>query len=83
MKTQISKISGIQQKLYLYTKREVHSDTGLPQEARTISNNLELEKQQKKPKVSRRKEIKIREEIKQGSKKQLENMKPRAVFLKK
>ena len=41
-------------------KREVHSNTGLPQETRKISNNLtyhlkELEKQQAKPKVSRRK----------------------------
>ena len=53
------------------SKREVHSDTGLSQETRKISNkqlNLhlkELEKQEEtKPKVSRRKEIiKIREKI--------------------
>ena len=51
------------------SKGEVHSDTGLPQETRKVSNkqpNLkELEKEeQTKPKVSRRKEIiKIREEI--------------------
>ena len=52
------------------SKREVYSDTGLPQETRKTSNNLtlhlkELEKEeQTKPKVSRRKEIiKIRAEI--------------------
>ena len=52
------------------SKREVYSNTSLPQETRKISNNLtlhlkELEKEeQKKPKVSRRKEIiKIRAEI--------------------
>ena len=54
------------------SKRGVHSDTGLPQETRKISNNLsynlkELEKfvpSQTKLKVSHRKEIiKIREEI--------------------
>ena len=45
------------------TKREVYSNTGLPQETRKISNTLtlhleELEKEeQTKPKVSRRKEI--------------------------
>ena len=52
-------------------QREIHSDTGLPQKKRKISNqqlNLppkELEKEeQKRPKVSRRKEIiKIKEEI--------------------
>ena len=43
-------------------KREVYSDTTLPKETRKISNNLtlhlkELEKEQTKPKVSRRKEI--------------------------
>ena len=49
-------------------KKEVHSDTDLPQETRKISNNLTyhlklLEKEQTKPKGSRRKEIiKIREE---------------------
>ena len=52
------------------SKREVYSNTILPQEIRKISNNLtlhvkELEKEeQTKPKVSRRKEIiKIRAEI--------------------
>ena len=45
------------------TKREVYNNTDLPQETRKTSNNLslylkELEKEeQKKPKVSRRKEI--------------------------
>ena len=43
-------------------KRDVYSDTGLPQETKT-SNNLalhikELEKEQTKPKVSRMKKIK-------------------------
>ena len=52
------------------SKREVHSNTILPQETTNISNNLtlhlkELEKEeQTKPRVSRRKEIiKIRAEI--------------------
>ena len=52
------------------SKREVYSNTILPQERRNISNNLtlhlkQLEKEeQKNPKVSRRKEIiKIRSEI--------------------
>ena len=52
------------------SKREVYSNTILPQETKKISNNLildlkELEKEeQTKPKVSRRKEIiKIRTEI--------------------
>ena len=51
------------------SKREVYSYKSLPQETRKISNNLtlqlkELEKEQTKPKVSRRKEIiKIRAEI--------------------
>ena len=52
------------------SKREVYSNTSLPQETRKISNNLtvhlkKLEKEeQTKPKVSRRKEIiKIRAEI--------------------
>ena len=52
------------------SKREVYSNTVLPQETRKISNNLtlhlkELEKEeQTKPKVSRRKEIiKTRTEI--------------------
>ena len=51
------------------SKREVYSNTILPQETRKISNNLtlhlkQLEKEQTKPKVSRRKEIiNIRAEI--------------------
>ena len=51
------------------SKREVYSNTSLPQETRKISNNLtlhlkQLDKEQTKPKVSRRKEIiKIRAEI--------------------
>ena len=51
------------------SKREVYSYTSLPQETRKISNNLTLhlkeqEKEQTKPKGSRRKEIiKIRAEI--------------------
>ena len=52
------------------SKREVYSNTSLPQETRNISNNLtlhlkELQKEeQTKPKVSRRKEIiKSRAEI--------------------
>ena len=52
------------------SKRDVYSNTILPQEIRKISNNLtlhlkQLDKKQTKPfKVSRRKEIiKIREEI--------------------
>ena len=52
------------------SKRELYSNTILPQETRNISNNLtlhlkQLEKEeQKTPKVSRRKEIiKIRSEI--------------------
>ena len=51
------------------SKREVHSDIGLSQETRKISNNLTynlkgLEKEeQTKPKVSRKKKIiKIRDE---------------------
>ena len=52
------------------SKREVHSNSSSPQETRKISNCLtlhlkQLEKEkQRKPKISRRKEIiKIREEI--------------------
>ena len=51
------------------SKREVHSNKCIYQERRKISNNLtlhlkELEKEeQTKPKISRRKEIKIRVEI--------------------
>ena len=51
-------------------KREVYGNIGLPQEARKFSNKQphiylkELEKEQKKPKASKRKEtIKLREEI--------------------
>ena len=57
----------MQQKQFL---KEIHSDTSLTQETRKISfkqSNLhlkELEEEQKKPKVNRRKEItKIRAEI--------------------
>ena len=74
-------------------KREVHSDTGLPQKTRKISNkqpNLPPKRSRKnkqtKPKVSTRKEIiKIREEI---SKVEIKNtiekksIKPRAGVLK-
>ena len=49
-------------------KREVHSNTSLPQETRETSNNnltlylKHLEKEEKKnPKVSRRKDIKIKQ----------------------
>jgi len=51
------------------SKRKVYSNTSLPQETRKISNNLnvhlgQLEKEQTKPKVCRRKEIiNIRAEI--------------------
>ena len=51
------------------SEREGHSNTGLPQKTRKISNNLtyhlkELEKEeQTKPKISRKKEIKIKGEI--------------------
>ena len=52
------------------SKREVYSNTILPQETRKISNNVTLhlkpleKEEQTKPKVSRRKEIiKIRAEI--------------------
>ncbi|MES9247272.1 hypothetical protein ABEQ55_12320, partial [Cutibacterium acnes] len=52
------------------TKRKVHSNTGIPQETRKKSNNLNLHLKQvekeemKNPRVSRRKEIiKIRAEI--------------------
>ena len=58
-------------------KEKVHSNTGLPQETRKKSqiNNLTLhlkqqEKEMKKPRVSRRKEIlKIMAEIKQKKQK--------------
>ena len=61
------------------SKRETHSNAGLPQETRKISNNLNLylEKEQKTNlKVSRRKELmKIRVEInKIESKKQIQKV---------
>ena len=62
------------------SKREVYSNTSLPQETRKISNNLnlhlkELEKEQTKPKVSRRKEIiKIRAEINEIETKKIEKI---------
>ena len=59
------------------SKREVYSNTILPQETRKLSNNLnlhlkQLEKEQKKnPNVSRRKEIiKIRLEINENEMKE-------------
>ena len=68
------------------SKREVHSDIGLSQETRKISNNLTynlkgLEKEeQTKPKVSRKKKIiKIREEIETKKTQQKRSIKPRAV----
>ena len=66
-------------------KREVYINTGLLHKTRKISNNLtyhvkELEKEQTKSKVSRRKEIKIRKEINRDQKERL--MKTRAIFLK-
>ena len=51
-----------------FLKREIHSDTGLPQKRKKSQiNNLtyhlkELEKEQTKPKVSRKEIIKIREQ---------------------
>ena len=64
------------------SKREVYSDTSLPQETRQISNNLTLcwnileREEQTKPKVSRRKEIiTIRAEINEiGTKKIIEKI---------
>ena len=64
------------------SKREIYSNTNLPQETRKISNNLtlhlkQLEKEeQTKPKVSRRKEIiRIRAEINEiESKKTIEKI---------
>ena len=61
------------------SKREVYSNTFLPQETRNISNkqpNLHLKQlekeEQKNPKVSRRKEIiKIRSEINEKEKKEM------------
>ena len=46
------------------SKKEVYSNTILPQETRKISNKQPEKEEQTKPKVSRRKEItKIRAEI--------------------
>ena len=61
------------------SKREIYSNTFLPQETRNISNkqpNLHLKQlekeEQKNPKVSRRKEIiKIRSEINEKEKKEM------------
>ena len=47
METQLSQTYRMQQK---YSKREVHSDTGFPEEARKISNNLTLNKRNQKKK---------------------------------
>ena len=61
------------------SKREVYRNTSLPQETRKISKNLtlhltELEKEQTKPKLSRRKEIiKIRAEINEMETKKKKN----------
>ena len=67
VKTRWPQTYGLQQKQF---KREVYSNAISPQEIRKISNNLiiQLEKlekeEQRKPKVSRRKEIiKIRSEL--------------------
>ena len=74
------------------TMREVHSDTGLPQKARKISNNLtnhlkEFKKEEEtKRKVSRRKEmIKIKEKINKIEilKNRKKSIKPRADFLER
>ena len=69
--------------------KDVHSNTGLPQETGKISNNLtyylkELEKEEQiKPKVRRRKEIiRIREEINKTSKKIEKTNKTKSFFLK-
>ena len=79
-------------------KKEVHSNTALPQKTRKISKtkqnktktnvtyHLKEKEEKTKPKVSRRKEIiKIREEInKREIKRTIEkkSIKPRASFLK-
>ena len=76
MKTGRHKAYGIQQK---HSKREIYSSTILPQETRDISNkqpNLTpkaiRERRQKKPNVSRRKEIiKIRSEINEKETKEI------------
>ena len=84
MKTQLYKIYGCSKNS---SRREVHGDTGLIQETRKISNNLtyqlkELEKEQTKPKVSRRKEIiKIREEVNRDQKNN-RSINPRADIFK-
>ena len=76
MKTGRHKAYGIQQK---HSKREIYSSTILPQETRDIPNkqpNLTpkaiRERRQKKPNVSRRKEIiKIRSEINEKETKEI------------
>ena len=72
------------------SKREAYSNTILPRETRKISNNLtlhlkKLEKEQLKPKVSRRKEvIKIRAKPNEiETKKTVETMKLKAGSLKR
>ena len=72
------------------SKREVHSNTDIPQEIRKITNNLiyhkkELEKKvQTKPKVNRRKEItKVKNEIKQRLKKPIEKINETKRFFEK
>ena len=71
-------------------KKEIYSNAILPQETRKISNNLtlhlkKLEKEQLKPKVSRRKEvIKIRAKPNEiETKKTVETMKLKAGSLKR
>ena len=63
-KTQLSKPMGQRKSR---SKRKVHNNTGLPQETKISKNHLTYhlrEKEQTKPKVSRRHEIiKIRKEI--------------------
>ena len=62
-------------------KREIHSITGLPQERGKIANKQSTFK----PKVSRRREIKIRTEILKNrvQKKYKRSMKPRVGSLKR
>ena len=67
MEIQLSKIYGMQQKQFY---GEVHSDTGFPQDTRTISNEQpilppkRIRERRTKLRVSKRKEVrKIREEI--------------------
>ena len=75
------------------SKREIHNNIGLHQEARKIPQAQSTfypkgarEEQQTKPKVSKRKEIiKIRAEIneRESNKIKVKSMKPRAGSLKK